>query len=58
VNPPDAYSNIVQMADESRIQHIGNVHTGPGGQSFVGTAGRDVIFSSTIDPTGKSLNAA
>jgi hypothetical protein len=29
------------------------VNTGPGGQSFVGNAGRDVIFSSPTDPKGK-----
>jgi hypothetical protein len=43
------------MADELRI---GNVHTGPGSQSFVGTAGRDVIFSSPVDPKGKLCVAA
>jgi hypothetical protein len=54
----DADTSSVQMADEPGTQQIGNVHTEPGGQSFVGTAGRDIIFSGTIDPKGKSHIAA
>jgi hypothetical protein len=44
--------NNIQMAEEISTQGIGDVYTGPGGQSFVGTAGRDVIFSNTVDPRG------
>ena len=44
--------NTKQMAEEIPTQNIGDVYTGPGGQSFAGTAGRDVIFSNTVDPKG------
>jgi hypothetical protein len=41
------------MAADLRTQDIGDVYTGPGGQSCVGTIGRDVIFSNTVDPRGE-----
>jgi hypothetical protein len=41
------------MAEELRTLHIGDVYTGPGGQSFVGIAGGDVMFLSPTDPKGK-----
>jgi hypothetical protein len=50
---PDTDSKTTRMAEELRTQRIGNVRTGPGGQTFVGTAGRDVVFSSPVDPKGK-----
>jgi hypothetical protein len=44
--------NTIPMAEEILTQNIGDVYTGPGGQSFEGTAGRDFIFSNTVDPKG------
>jgi hypothetical protein len=41
------------MAEKLQTQHIGDVYTGPGGQTFVGRAGRDVIFANTVDPNGE-----
>ena len=49
---PDTNFDTDQMAYKLRTQKIGDVYTGPGGQTFVGTAGRDVIFSNTVDPKG------
>jgi hypothetical protein len=52
-NPPDADCNTAGMAEKLQTQHIGDVYTGPGGQTFVGRAGRDVIFANTVDPNGE-----